>query len=141
MQKRRQRVVARKALGPGIHAGVVELVGDGTYRVQLALGGHVRAGLAPCVSPALIQRCMRAGRNVLLTDSSRGPVILGAIQTEDAEAEGDALRLRANKEIALEVGSTRLLLTSDGKVRIDGRDLAIDVAALMRVLAARVELP
>jgi hypothetical protein len=142
MQKRKQRVVARKTLGPGLHVGVVELMSNGAYRVALMTGGHVRADLDPGVSPAFVQRCMKAGRNVLLADGSRGPTMLGALQTDDEDASiEDSLRLRADKEIAFEVGSTRLLLTSDGKIRIEGRDLAMDVSSLVRFLSARVELP
>jgi hypothetical protein len=142
MQKRKQRTVAKKTLGPGLHPGVVELATGDTFRVQLMAGGYVHAHLESGVSRALVERCMRTARKVLLADGPRGPLILGALQTNDEEGRvEETLRLRADKELSLEVGSTRLLLTHDGKIRVEGRDLAMDVSALVRFLSARVELP
>ena len=139
------------ALGPGIHAATIELQEGASFRVKLLDGQRVVATHARGVSPMLLDECLRARRTVMLADGEHGPIILGALQTDptprvDAESgtfevEAKHIRLRADATIAFKVGSTSLALGQSGVARIEGEQLILDVAALMRVLAAKVELP
>jgi hypothetical protein len=139
----------QKSLGPGLHAGTVELEAGGSYRVRLASGGHVRACLDVGLAPEFVDACMKTGRKVLLEDSDRGPRILGAIEAPQMPPSGEAhvaveggtIRLRAKDAIAIEVGKSTLRLDKTGALRIEGRKMVLDVASLVRFLSARVELP
>ncbi len=87
----------------------------------------------------------------MLADGERGPLIVGALQTslvpqiheETGAFEVDAtqIQLRADATIVLQVGATSLRLSKSGIARIEGEQMVIDVGALMRVLATKVELP
>jgi hypothetical protein len=146
----------RRALGPGMHAGRVEAIGalgmDGirTYRVRLASGATVHALPGLGVSPALIDECARDGRTVVLVDGPEGIVIAGALQTAptmapDAQGtlaiEAKHLRVRAEQSIVLEVPGGSLSMEPGGAMRMEGDKLVIDMAALVRIFSARVEIP
>lgn len=139
-----------ESLGAGIHAATIELEAASSYRVTQLDGRSVIATPAAGVSPKLLEECLSSRRLVMLADGERGPVILGALQTtptphvdERGAFEVDArhITMRAEATIALEVGSTSLTLDKSGVARVEGERLVIDVAALARILATKVELP
>ena len=145
-----KRIAITKALGPGIHPGVVELEANGSYRVALLAGGHVRARLDKGLSRRFVDECMRTGAKMLLHDTPRGPEILGGLQAprelpgeeeDSVELRGKTVRLWAAEEIVLSVGKTTLRLDKTGAARFEGRKLVLDIASLIRLLSARVELP
>ncbi len=145
-----RRVAVKKSLGPGMHAGTVELVADGTYRVALAAGGHVRARVEKGLSPRFVEKCMRTGQKMLLMDTPRGPEIMGALhaprelpggEEDSLDLKGKTIRIRASEEVQIQVGKSMLKLDKHGAVRLEGRRMVMDVAALLRILSARVELP
>jgi hypothetical protein len=145
-----RRVPVKKTLGPGMHAGTVELQSDGSYRVALASGGHVRAHLETGLSVRFVEGCMKSGQKVLLLDTPRGPEIMGALhaprelpggEEESVELKGKTIRLRATDEVQIQVGKSTLRLDKTGAARLEGRKLVVDVASLIRFLSARVELP
>ncbi|MFO0586101.1 MAG: hypothetical protein U0441_01115 [Polyangiaceae bacterium] len=137
-------------LGPGLHGGVIELATDASYRIRLLTGDRVSATLAPGVQPALAAECLRTGRMVLLVASDRGPMIAGALQTSlavERDADGviavDAreIRLRAEKALLIEAGPVTIRADESGALRMEGDRMVLDMAALVRVLSAKVELP
>ena len=137
-------------LGPGLHGAFIELASEGSYRVRTTSGEHLRAELAPGVSPALAMECLRAGRMVILVASARGPEIVGALQTAPAverDADGvvsvDAreIRLRAEQSILIEAGPVTIRADESGALRMEGDRLVLDMPALVRVLSARMEIP
>ena len=145
-----RRVPVKGTLGPGMHAGVVELESDGSYRVAVVSGGHVRAHLEKGLSRRFVETCMRTGQKVLMMDTPRGPEIMGALhaprelpggEEESVEIKGKTIRLRATDAVHIEVGKSTLKLDKDGVARLEGRKLVMDVASLIRFLSARVELP
>jgi hypothetical protein len=145
-----KRLAVSKTLGPGIHPGVVELEANGSYRVALLAGGHVRARLDKGLAKGFVDECMRTGAKMLLHDTPRGPEILGALhaprelspgQQDEVELRGKTVRVRAAEEIVLQVGKTTLRLDKTGAARFEGRKLVLDIASLIRMLSARVELP
>ena len=139
------------ALGPGIHPATVELKSSASYHVKLLDGRRARATLARGVSPRLLDECLQSRRVVMLADADAGPVILGALQTAPVpqvqegagvfEVQASQIRLKADTSIVLQAGSSSLVLEKSGVARIDGERMVIDVAALLRVLATKVELP
>ncbi|WP_437575915.1 hypothetical protein [Sorangium sp. So ce887] len=157
-----QQSVARPArgkaepLGPGLHPGVVEMAtareGDArpAFQVRTSDGRRLLATLAAGVSPAFIEECTREGRTVVLADAHGGVAILGALQTASAPApdahgtlalDARHIRLRARETLELEVPGSSLRIEPGGAVRIEGDRLVLDMAALVRIFSARVELP
>ena len=136
-------------LAPGISAGTLQRVIEGVCRVELVSGGAVSARIGPGVSPALVEECLRERRTVLVTQGRDGPVMLGTVQTapsieksaEHVRVEGREVELVASDKLSLRVGRSALELDEDGVLRLAGKRLTIDVAALVRVLSAKVELP
>ncbi len=145
----KKRVAVKKALGPGVHLGVVEMRSGSSYRVKLMAGGHARATRGPGVGAAAVDRWMDQAQTVVLADGDRGPLLVGALEKPlDDEGRGGArlvsgrsIRIDAEDEITLTVGSISLKLNKAGAAELKGEKLVIDVAAIMKVLAARVELP
>lgn len=140
------------ALGAGLHPGHVESVvaAPPAYLVRLGDGRRIVARVGAGVESSFVEECSREGRAVVLMDSPSGPVIAGALQTAStprADARGTLalearhIRLRAGETLELEVPGSNLRMEPGGAVRIDGDKLVIDMAALMRVFAGRVELP
>jgi hypothetical protein len=152
-----RRARATAALGPGLHPGTIELTtaeGEGekprSFRVRVGGEKLVSATLGPGVSPALAEECMREGRTVVLVDGPDGIRIAGALQTAptiapDAQGtlalEAKHLRVRAERSIAIEVPGGGLTLEQGGVVRMEGDKLVLDMAALVRIFSARVEIP
>lgn len=137
-------------LGPGLHGGVIELAADGQYRVRLLTGDRATATLAPGVQPDLALECLRTSRMVLLIDSDRGPMIAGALQTSVpverdpdgiVEVRAKEIRLRADKALLIEAGPVTIRADETGALRMEGDRMVLDMAALVRVLSARMELP
>jgi hypothetical protein len=142
-----------------MHAGCIEMVtapGDEgrekerSYRVRLASGRRVVARLGKAVAPDFADECLRDGRTVVLVDGAAGVEIAGALQVASAlgkdarhtlSLEAKHVRVKAEQSIVLEVPGGALSLESGGAVRIEGDKLVLDMAALVRVFAARVELP
>ena len=98
-----------------------------------------------------MDECLRDRRMVLLSQGEDGPEIIGAVQTQPSaatvdrqqqiEMRGERLELDAAKQISLRVGDTTLELRRDGSVRLAGNRLTMDIAALVKVLSAKMELP
>ncbi|MDI3291323.1 hypothetical protein [Polyangium sp. 15x6] len=144
-------------LGPGLHPGRIEMAmatsADGderAYRVRLASGRHLTARLDGAVARDFAEECLRGGRTVVLVDGPDGPRIAGALQVASAlekdergtlALEAKHLRVRADQSIVLEVPGGSLAFEPGGALRLEGDKLVIDMAALVRIFAARVELP
>lgn len=147
---RAKRAPRRETLGAGLHAGVIELRSGGAFQVRLPAGGRCKATLDDEVDPALAEECLRSGRRVVLCDGERGPVIVGALQTSApvvktadgaVTIEGRELRLKAKERVVIDTGATSLRMAENGAVRFEGEKMVIDMPALVRILAASVELP
>jgi hypothetical protein len=150
----RKRLAAAKvssaALGPGLHGAVIELKSDRAFQVRTAAGARVMAVLDHAVDPALADDCLRTGRMVILVDSEQGPAIVGALQTSvpiARDADGVVaiaakdLRIKLDRSALIEVGPVAITADSSGAVRLEGNQMVIDMAALVRVLSLKVELP
>jgi hypothetical protein len=132
-----------------MQAGVIEMACNGRYRVRLLRGDLVPADVAPGVDPAFADECMAERTTVIVGDGAGGAVILGALQTRSSATDvhgrvrlsGQDVELHAQRSIALRVGDAALTIDADGAVRLAGKRLTVDVAAVMRVLSAKVELP
>jgi hypothetical protein len=139
-----------EALGPGIHAGLIEPCAGATYRVRTLTGDRFSAILADGVDRALAEECLRDGRTVLLADSPRGVLVLGAVQTQKSAVreadgsvtiEGKDVRVRAERALVLDAGPVSIRAERNGVIRIEGEKMVVDVSALVRFLSARVEVP
>jgi hypothetical protein len=137
-------------LGPGLHAVTIELRTDEVYRVHSLDGARVAARLGDDVDAALAEECLRTGRPVIAADTERGATILGALQTrlpfergEDGQLAVRAkdLRFVAERSLSIEAGGFALRVDKAGAARLEGDRLVIDMSEIVRVLAARVELP
>jgi hypothetical protein len=144
-------------LGPGIHPGVIEVLevsetasARSGLRVRLLTGERIAAVLGDGVDLALAEECLRDARTVMLADTSRGPTVLGALQTTRSlerlpdgtiAIDADRIRLRAKKAVILEAGEVSLRLEADGTVHTEGERMLIDMSSNLRVLSALVELP
>ncbi|MCC6556958.1 MAG: hypothetical protein IT372_28735 [Polyangiaceae bacterium] len=134
-----------------MHGAFIELKAGRAYQLRTTDGRRVTAALADGVDPALADDCLRRGRMVIASDTPRGPEIAGALETSLAAArdEGDGvvtveareLRLRADRALSIEVGAAALSAEQSGALRLTGDRLVIDMAALVRILSSKVELP
>ena len=149
-KKSRDRAATTERLAAGLHPGSIELHAGARYRVRLAVGGHVSAVLADEVEPAFADACLRGGRTVLLAQTPRGPTILGALQVSEGlnrvsesltTLDAREIRIRAERALVLEAGPVSLRLESTGVARMEGERLVLDMASLVRILSAQVELP
>ena len=150
IKKTRRPAARTERLGPGLHVVRVELRAGDDFRVRTTAGTRVRAVLGDDMDPALAEECLRDGRPVIATDSERGPVLLGALQTRPAferDASGQLavrvkdLRLSAERGLVIEAGPFALRMDRSGAVRLEGNRMIIDMSEIVRVLSARVELP
>ncbi|MEJ7732199.1 MAG: hypothetical protein WKG00_23710 [Polyangiaceae bacterium] len=137
-------------LGPGLHAVTIEMRAGASFRVRTLKGTRVPARLGDDMDPAFAEECLRSGRPVIAADSDAGPTILGALQTRQAvERDEDGrvsvrakeLRLVAERGLLLEAGQFALRVDKAGVARFEGNRMIIDMTELVRLLAARVELP
>lgn len=140
-----------EALPAGIHAGRIEMCSDGVYRVRTLAGAMVSARLGPEIGEVFAEECMRDRRTMLLTPGeSDEALILGALQTASTTSRDalDIVRLRgrrveieADEGLVLQVGKSSLRLDNQGTVKLGGRKMTMDVAEVVRILSALVELP
>jgi hypothetical protein len=94
---------------------------------------------------------LRSRRLVILVDAPRGPRIVGSLETQRPVAireRGDAvtiqakeIRLAADQRLRLEAGPVTISADETGKMRLEGDRMVIDMAALVKILSLRVELP
>jgi hypothetical protein len=145
-----RRAAKELALGPGVFLAAVELRAGDSYRIRVVSGERVSATVHESVEPALVEECMRDGRMVLVCQAERGPMIFGAVQTTRAlacNADGTLaistkeIRLSAEKTLRIEAGPVTISVDSSGTLRLQGDRMVLDMGALIRLLAARVELP
>jgi hypothetical protein len=138
------------ALGPGIHPGVIEMLVGPSFRIRLLSGPRISAVLGDEVDAVLAEQCLRDGRTVMLAETSRGPTILGALQTTRSlerlpdgtlALEAKKIRLRAKEGVTIEAGESSLRVRADGTVQTEGERMLIDMSSNVRVLSALVELP
>lgn len=137
-------------LGPGLHAGVIELRAGDAFRVRTVDGVGIQAMLGDGVDPGLAEECLRTSRPVLVTSTRRGVVILGALQTTRTPVheengtihiEGKDVRLRAESTMTIESGPVTLRVDRAGVLRVEGDRMVVDMGELVRFLSARMELP
>lgn len=143
------------SLGAGIAAGIIELGSPSECRVRLTSGELVRAVLAPGVEPALALDCITHKRIVILAGGGEAPLILGALQTgitPQIDTNGNLhlrarqVYLEADEQLELRAGQTgepqtALKLDRNGKIRLRGERMLMNVTANLRVHSALVELP
>ena len=144
---------ARKAtpkLGPGLHAARIEGAGEGAVTVRLASGELVAAIPGASLEVAFLEECTRDRRTVLVSEENGAVVILGALQTaraierdsvDRARIAAQRIDLVAEDGVRIQVGKALLEMEADGAVRIGGDRLTLDMATVVRVLAALAELP
>lgn len=141
---------AAKQLGDGLHAATVEMATGASLRLRLPGGDRITAVLGDGVERELVAECMRDGRHVIVTDSSRGPIVIGALQTARVIARDERgnltldardVRLVAERSLVLEAGPVVLKLERAGVLKAEGERMTIDMSTFLRVFAPRVELP
>jgi hypothetical protein len=140
-----------EVLPAGIHVGRIEMCSDGVYRVRMLTGAMVSARLGSEIGEAFAEECMRDRRTMLLAPGeSDEALILGALQTASTTSRDalDVVRLRgrrveieADEGLVLQVGKSSLRLDNQGTVKLGGRKMTMDVAEVVRILSALVELP
>jgi hypothetical protein len=141
----------RPALSPGLSAGTIEgRVGD-SFSIRLLGGEVVSATPAPELEPAFVEECMRERRTVLVTPGPGDAVVLlGALQTargvsrdarDNVRVEGARVEIEAREGVVFHVGKSTLKLDRQGAVKIVGQRMTADVAEVVRILSALVELP
>lgn len=140
-----------EALGPGLHPVTLQQALRGErFRVATLAGQSLEAQLGDGVALALAEHCLSTGRFMLAAPSPRGLLLLGALQTElgpQTQPDGTLviaakrIELRADEELQARGGTSALKLQAEGKVRMNGHRLTIDMDANVRVLSALVELP
>ena len=140
-----------EGLGPGLHLVHVDLGSGQATTVRTLDGRRLAAALGDDLDAALVDECRRTGRMMIACDTSRGPTLMGALQTRKAvehDPDGNlviaakSVRIAAEEGVSLEAGaSASLALSSAGKARMTGDRMVIDMSANVRVLSALVELP
>src|SRR4051812_36991680 len=120
---------AAHAVGAGLHAASVELVSGGSLRLRLPSGERITAVLGDGVERELVEECMRERRHVIVCDSPRGPLVLGALQTARVIArdergnltlEAKDVRIVAERLLVLEAGAAALRLERAGVLKAEG---------------------
>ncbi|MEP7121451.1 MAG: hypothetical protein ABJE95_11095 [Byssovorax sp.] len=144
---------ARRAtprLGPGLHAARIEGAARGHLTVRLASGEIATALPGESLEPAFVEECTRDRRTMLVSEENGAIVILGALQTaraierdstDRARIAAQRIDLVAEDGVRIQVGKALLEMEADGAVRIGGDRLTLDMATVVRVLAALAELP
>lgn len=139
------------ALGPGLHLVTLDLGRAGETRVRTLDGRILRAAISEDVAPDLVAECRRSSRPMIACDTSRGPTIMGALQTQPSLVRepdgtvvltGKRVRIAAEDRVLIEAGdAANVVLEAPGKARMVGDRLVIDMSSNVRVLSALVELP
>jgi hypothetical protein len=147
------RAMARKAtprLGPGLHAARIEGAAEGGVTVRLASGELSVAIPGENLEPAFVEECTRDRRTMLVSEENGIIVVLGALQTaraierdsvDRARIAAQRIDLVAEDGVRIQVGKALLEMEANGAVRIGGDRLTMDMATVVRVLAALAELP
>ncbi|MBK8259647.1 MAG: hypothetical protein IPK82_44195 [Polyangiaceae bacterium] len=138
-------------LGPGLHLVFVDLGTHETVSVRTLDGKRLTATFHDHLDRALVDECMRSSRMMIACDTAHGPMLMGALQTRktiEHEPDGSlvlsakSVRITADEQVSLEAGHTsQVTLQSNGKARLTGDRMVIDMSANVRVLSALVELP
>ncbi len=137
-------------LGPGLHVARIEGAAEGGITVRLASGELASAVPGENVERTFVEECTRDRRTILVSEQNGTIVILGALQTARAiehDAAGRAritaprIDLVAEDGVRIQVGKALLEMEANGAVRIAGDRLTMDMATVVRVLAALAELP
>jgi len=111
-----------------------------------------QASLASNVDVAFAEECMRDQRTVLITDDAlESPVVIvGALQTSQTvardahdtlELSAERISINAGKEITLRAGQSTIRIDKHGVIRVRGQKMSMDVANVVRIMSALVELP
>jgi hypothetical protein len=148
---RDERAVSHDGAASGpIPQGPRPRIGNATM-VRTLDGRRLTAAIADDVDVGLVDECRRRSRTMIAVDTSRGPTIVGALQTQrtiEHEADGTlvlsgkSVRVVAEQAISIEAGTaTSVALESTGKARMTGDRMVIDMSANVRVLSALVQLP
>lgn len=137
-------------LTPGLHAAHLEMASERSFRIRLLGGQRVLARLGDGVERELVEQCLRSNQLVIVTATETDVLILGALQTQRTfhrEPDGTLMieskrvEVRAEDEVQLRSGASAVKLREDGRVRINGHRMVLDVDTNVRVLSALVELP
>jgi hypothetical protein len=146
-----QRKQTAATLAPGIHPAHIDVRAGKRYGVRTLGGVRLEAALGAGVEPAFAEECLREHRTVLVTPGEHGgAVILGALQTTRAlsrddigtlRAHGRRLEIDAEEGLVLRVGNAALIIDQHGALKLTGNKLNLDIAQVVRVLAAACELP
>lgn len=139
------------ALPAGIHSARIELREGASFRVRITGGPVLAARLAEGMDEAFAEECLRERRVVLVSGALDGSArIVGALQTQSTVSRdgqdalhvaGRRIRFDAKDDIEFRVGKTTLRLDAEGTVRLVGQKMTMDVATVVRILSALVELP
>jgi hypothetical protein len=141
---------SKPRLGPGLHVARIEGAAEGRVTVRLASGQLAIAVPGENLEPAFVEECTRDRRTILVSEESDSLVILGALQTARAIERDSADRARvaaqridlvAEESVRIQVGKALLGMEANGVVRVGGDRMTIDMATVVRVLAALAELP
>lgn len=125
---------------PTLLTAIVEMGADGHYRVRTRDGRLIRARCDESVSPQLVDVCIRERRRMLIERDGNDMFIVGALQTT-LESVASRVTVEAEDELILRSGNSSISLRADGKVSLRGNHLTMDVARLVKLLSAKVELP
>ena len=109
------------SLGPGLHLVHVDLGAGQATTVRTLDGRRLTAVLGDDVDPALVDECRRRGRMMLACDTSRGPTLMGALQTRrsiEHEPDGSLVIAARNVRIAAEEGVSVEAGTSPPSMRV-----------------------
>lgn len=149
--ERQDRKNAPRKLGAGLHLVHVDLGAADSTTVRTQDGRRLSAVLVDGLEPGLVDECRRKGRMMLACDTSRGPTLVGALQTSrtiEHDADGSltlsakSVRVVAEQGISMEAGTNASMqLDANGKARLTGDRMVIDMSANVRVLSALVQLP
>ena len=135
---------------PGLVPGRLELVSNDHVVVRLFDGTRLTAHIANGVDTGLVEDCVRYARPVLLVETPTGPTVIGALQTTrvlEQEPDGKLnlrardITLNADRRLVLEAGPVRITLDRRGGLRLQGDRLTVDMGAIVRFFAGRVEFP
>ena len=144
------RSAEKPALAPGLHPARLEAKDGERFRARILGGSTVIAIPGDDVESAFLDECLAEGRTVLISPSPDGPTILGALQSKRAVArdahdtvrvEGRRVEIEAEDGVSIRVGKSAVRLGPNGDVRVVGQKMTMDVAEVVRILAALCELP
>ncbi|ALC17968.1 hypothetical protein DSOUD_3248 [Desulfuromonas soudanensis] len=142
--KSRVRQLHEQKLAVGT-VGIAEVVtAEGGEALQVILCGQREplsvAGHFSDVPP------LREGDRVALLASAEGPLVIGRLRGSGEspppllqDREGRLL-IAAGEGICLQAGGSRIELDADGRIRLDGREIASIASGLQRLQGSTIEL-